>query len=111
MGLSKNELFEDRENTLAEIARVLAHPARIAILQHILDVGKCVNSELVKDWGLAQPTVTQHLKELKNIGLIKGRFMGKQVNYCIDEARWKEFRTLLVDFFYQTPPDDSSCAV
>ncbi|MFM2299805.1 MAG: hypothetical protein RIR98_1413 [Bacteroidota bacterium] len=109
MGLSKTELFEARENAVADIARVLSHPARVAILQHIIDTGKCVNSELVKDWGLAQPTVTQHLKELKALGLIKGRVLGKQVNYCIDQAKWQEFRTLMVDFLYQTPPADISC--
>ena len=109
MGLSRTGLFEDRENAVAEIAKVLSHPARVAILQHIIETGKCVNSELVKDWGLAQPTVTQHLKELKNLGLIKGRVLGKQVNYCIDPIKWKEFRTLMVDFLYQTPPEDVSC--
>lgn len=109
MGLSKAELFEDRENAVANMARVLSHPARVAILQHIINTGRCINSELVKDWGLAQPTVTQHLKELKALGLIQGKVLGKQVNYCINPVKWQEFRTLMVDFFYQNPGDDISC--
>ena len=73
MGVTKSEKFTPQQNDLAKIAKVLGHPARIAILQHLFKINSCVCGDLVNEIGLAQPTISQHLKELKNLKLIKGR--------------------------------------
>jgi len=64
MGISKTELFTKKQNELANVARVLGHPARIAILQHLVKINACICNDLVEELGLAQPTISQHLKEL-----------------------------------------------
>lgn len=99
MGLTKTELFTKQQNELANIARCIAHPARIAILQFLLAKNTCINSSLVEEIGLAQPTISQHLKELKKAGLIKGTIEGKAINYCIDQKKWEFFQEELYKFF------------
>lgn len=99
MGLTKTDLFSNEQNHLADLAKVLAHPARIAILQYLIDAQSCVNRNLVKDFGLSQPTVSQHLNALKNAGLIKGSVRGTSVFYCIDQKRWQEVQQLFSAFF------------
>lgn len=89
MGIIKSALFTDEQNQLATLAKALAHPARIAILQHLLATRACVCGDLVQELGLAQATVSQHLKELKQLGLIKGEISGKRVCYCIDGEAWQ----------------------
>lgn len=89
MGIIKSALFTDEQNQLATLAKALAHPARIAILQHLLATRTCVCGDLVQELGLAQATVSQHLKELKQLGLIKGEISGKRVCYCIDGEAWQ----------------------
>ncbi len=79
----------------------MGHPARIAILQHIINQKACICNDLVDELGLAQATISQHLKELKNIGIIQGRFEGKSVCYCIEEKKWKEIQNLFNLFFEQ----------
>ncbi|NNE26508.1 MAG: winged helix-turn-helix transcriptional regulator, partial [Saprospiraceae bacterium] len=79
MGLTKTELFTKEQNEIASIAKVLGHPARIAILQHLLKVNACICGEIVDVIGLSQPTISQHLKELKNIGLIVGNIEGTSI--------------------------------
>ncbi|WBX76383.1 metalloregulator ArsR/SmtB family transcription factor [Tenacibaculum ovolyticum] len=98
MGLTKSEIFTPEQNDLAKIAKVLGHPARIAILQHLFKINSCVCGDLVNEIGLAQPTISQHLKELKNMKLIKGNIEGTSVCYCIDQENWKEIKTLLNSF-------------
>ncbi len=89
MGLTKTDIFTDEQNELAAIAKVLAHPARIAILQELIKLKSCVCGELVTEIGLAQATISQHLKELKSIGIIKGTIDGTSMCYCIDQEKWK----------------------
>jgi len=101
MGLTKSELFSDEDNQIANLARLLAHPARIAILRYLIHAKSCVGNELVREIGLAQPTVSQHLKELKLAGLIKGEIQGTSVCYCIDFEQWKSMSVLLSDFLNQ----------
>jgi len=84
MGATKEQLFTDYQNTLAAYAKALAHPARIAILQQLSQIENCVCGDLVTDTGLAQSTISQHLKELKNAGFIKGTIDGVRVCYCIN---------------------------
>ncbi len=79
----------------------MGHPARIAILQHIINQKACICNDLVDELGLAQATISQHLKELKNIGIIQGSIEGKSVCYCIEEKVWNEIQNELVTFFNQ----------
>ncbi|QOW10224.1 winged helix-turn-helix transcriptional regulator [Kaistella flava (ex Peng et al. 2021)] len=85
MGASKIEHFSDEQIELAKIAKALAHPARVAILEHLLKVNECICGEIVSELPLAQPTVSQHLKEMKNAGIIKGTIEGNSVCYCLNE--------------------------
>ena len=101
MGLSKSEIFSEHQNELAKLAKALAHPARIAILENLLKMNACVCGDLVLEVGLAQATVSQHLKELKNAGLIRGTVEGTSICYCIDEKAWKEAENLLTGFLKQ----------
>lgn len=99
MGVTKSEIFSDLQNELASVARVLGHPARIAILQQIIKSESCICGDLVNEIGLAQPTISQHLRELKNAGIIKGDIEGTRVCYCINEDKWEEIKVLFNSFF------------
>jgi len=101
MGLTKKELFTKEQNELAQLAKSLAHPARVAILQYLLKANSCINGDLVQELGLAQPTISQHLRELKEIGLIQGTIEGVTVNYCIHPKKWTERQALFEQFFNQ----------
>lgn len=85
MGATKTDHFTDQQNQIATIAKALGHPARVAIIEHLLKVNTCICGDIVNELPLAQPTVSQHLKELKNAGLIKGSIEGNAICYCIDE--------------------------
>lgn len=99
MGLTKTSLFTEDQNTLAAIAKVLGHPARIAILQYLLKSKGCINTDLVKETGLAQATISQHLKEIKACGLIQGTISGTSMNYCINIVKWEEIGSSIAEFF------------
>nr|WP_018628145.1 metalloregulator ArsR/SmtB family transcription factor [Niabella aurantiaca] len=99
MGLTKSEIFTEKQNHLAGVFKALAHPARIAILQHIMKQNACICNDLVGELGLAQATISQHLKELKNTGIIKGNIEGTSVCYCIDEKVWLKLKKELNAFF------------
>jgi len=98
MGFTKSYIFTQEQNLIATIAKVLGHPARIAILQNIFQKENCVCGDLVESIGLAQPTISQHLKELKAIGIIKGNIEGTKVCYCIDSDNWKKIKNTLTQF-------------
>ena len=85
MGATKTEHFTGKQNTIATLAKALGHPARIAIVEYLMKVDTCICGDIVNELPLAQPTVSQHLKELKNAGLIKGSIEGNTICYCIDE--------------------------
>jgi DNA-binding transcriptional ArsR family regulator len=85
MGTTKTEHFTESQNEISQLAKALAHPARIAILDYLASVDTCICGDIVKELPLAQPTISQHLKELKNAGLIKGTIEGTAICYCIDE--------------------------
>src|SRR5690606_30467369 len=85
MGATKTDHFTDQQNQIATIAKALGHPARIAIIEYLMKVNTCICGDIVNELPLAQPTVSQHLKELKNAGLIKGNIEGNAICYCIDE--------------------------
>jgi DNA-binding transcriptional ArsR family regulator len=85
MGATKTEHFTDQQNEMALLTKALGHPARIAIMEYLMSVDTCICGDIVNEIPLAQPTVSQHLKELKNAGLIKGNIEGNAICYCIDE--------------------------
>jgi DNA-binding transcriptional ArsR family regulator len=101
MGLTKSDIFTERQNDLAQIARLFAHPARIAILEHLFRVDACICGDLVEEIGLAQPTVSQHLKELRQMGLIKGSVDGTRVCYCIHRENWERMKATFHEFLDQ----------
>jgi len=84
MGATKTDHFTDKQNAIATMAKALGHPARVAILEYLLQVNACICGDIVNVLPLAQPTVSQHLKELKNAGLIQGNVEGTAICYCID---------------------------
>lgn len=86
MGITKTEIFTQKQNETALLMKALGHPARIAIIEYLMSVDSCICGDIVNELSLAQPTVSQHLKELKNAGIIKGRISGNAICYCIDGA-------------------------
>ncbi len=99
MGLTKTEIFTDEQNQLATLLRAMAHPARIAILQRILISNTCICGDLVGELGLAQATISQHLKELKSAGIIQGTIEGVSICYCINPETWKLLEQQVVTLF------------
>ncbi len=108
MGLTKTEHFSKNQNQVAAYAKALGHPARIAILEYLLQKKACICGDLVDELPLAQATVSQHLKELKAVGLIKGEIEGTSVCYCINEKGWEEAKDFLLGLF-ASPLSDKSC--
>jgi len=109
MGLTKFEIFTDSQNEIARLAKVLGHPARVAILQHLMKIDTCICGDLVNEIGLSQPTISQHLKELKNVGLLKGNIEGTSVCYCINQEKWKEVEAVLTSFLDYEPDGKTEC--
>lgn len=109
MGLTKSEIFTEKQNQIATIAKAFAHPARVAILQHIINSNTCICGDLVDEIGLAQATISQHLRELKNIGLIKGNIEGTSVCYCINEDNWTDAKNLILQFLNYGSQNTKCC--
>lgn len=109
MGITKTDIFTPSQNKLASLAKVLGHPARIAIIQHLVKVNSCVCGSLVDEIGLAQATISQHLKELKSIEIIQGNIEGTSVCYCINPDKWNEYKNQLTVFFDAYNPLKDSC--
>ncbi|TGN09115.1 ArsR/SmtB family transcription factor [Leptospira ilyithenensis] len=99
MAINKKEEFDENFQTLSLFAKAISHPARIAILQTIAEREECICGEIVEVLPLAQATVSQHLKELKEIGLITGEVEGKKSCYCINWPVLEEFQENAKDFF------------
>jgi predicted transcriptional regulator len=109
MGLTKTEIFTDEQNELAVMLKAIAHPARIAILQQIINANACICGDLVDELGLAQATISQHLKELKNAGLIKGTIEGVSVCYCIEPKAWAKLEKELNNLFQSYKEPKTCC--
>jgi len=110
MGVTKTNLFTQKQNDLARIAKVFAHPARVAIIEHLLKTQSCINGDLVQELGLAQATISQHLRELKEADIIQGTIEGVSVSYCINPKRWEEVKAVFTSFMAQyTDPNCNSC--
>ena len=95
------QVHEEEAEQLAVFAKALAHPTRIAILKHLEGQSCCYTGDLVDVIPLAQSTISQHLKELKNAGLIQGELNPPRIKYCVNRKNWKKARTLFNGFFDQ----------
>lgn len=102
MALNKKEEFGKEEQELADFAKAFSHPARVAILKVLAERDSCICGEIVEVLPLAQSTVSQHLKELLNAGLIKGTIDGPKSCYCIDWKVFERFETIFTRFFRKT---------
>ena len=109
MGITKTDLFTQRQNELSLLAKVLGHPARIAILEHLLQARQCINTDLVHELGLAEATISQHLKELKSVGIIQGTIEGTSMCYCIDPIVWNNIQSSFNTLFNAYSPADEGC--
>ncbi|NMM49850.1 ArsR/SmtB family transcription factor [Marinigracilibium pacificum] len=99
MGVSKLDSYSKAELRIADLSKALGHPARIAILKHLLKVKQCINGELVNELKLAQATVSQHLSELKKAGIINAKVKGTSMIYSINKKSWVEMENIFNDFF------------
>jgi len=99
MGASKTLHYQSNEINIANYAKALSHPARVAIIQLLLKKQSCICGDIVDELPISQSTVSQHLKELKQVGLIKGDIEGTAVCYCIDEKEWSKAKDVLIGLF------------
>lgn len=106
MGTTRTDIHKDSDLELAALAKALAHPARIAIVRCLLKTKTCITGDLSEVIGLAQPTISQHLKVLKSAGIIQGKVTGNSVNYCINTHQWRETAILLEALFAELPKTD-----
>ena len=109
MGATKTEHYSEVQNQIATMAKALGHPARIAIIEYLLSVKSCICGDIVNELPLAQPTVSQHLKELKNAGLIKGSIEGNAICYCVDPDAMHTLNTFLNHIISQTEITSGTC--
>ncbi|MFO7828588.1 MAG: metalloregulator ArsR/SmtB family transcription factor [Bacteroidales bacterium] len=99
MTYKKTSLFEEDLQRIAELSRVMSHPARLAILRYLAQCKTCISGDISNEIPLSRTTVSQHLQELKKVGLIKGQIDGLKVNYCLCEDCIKDLRNLITGFF------------
>lgn len=95
MGVSKSSLFTEKHNQIALLTKAIGHPARVAIIEFLIKTDACICGDIVDELPLAQPTISQHLRELKNAGIIKGTIEGNAICYCINHEVW----ALLTNYF------------
>ncbi len=109
MGASKTNHFSAKQNSIATMSKAMGHPARIAIIEYLLKVNKCICDDIVNELPLAQPTISQHLKELKNAGLIKGNIDGNRVCYCIDEKGIEKLKMYFTNISQKLSNSNNCC--
>jgi len=109
MAFNKKEEFGKKEQELADLAKALSHPARIAILKVLAQKNECICGEIVEVLPLAQSTVSQHLKELRNVGLIEGSLDGPRSCYCINWKTFERFEKTFNEFFTKTNANNPAC--
>jgi len=109
MGASKTEHFTSKQNAIASMAKALGHPARVAIIEYLLKVDTCICGDIVNELPLAQATVSQHLKELKNAGIIKGSIEGTAICYCIDEKAMNVLQAFFMNISIKMEKKNNSC--
>jgi predicted transcriptional regulator len=106
---NKKEHFTKEQIEFADLAKAIAHPARIAILQYLLKTNACICADIVEALPLAQSTVSQHLKVLKKVGILKGEIEGAAICYCIDSEVWKKAKIAFQGFFVEINECSESC--
>ena len=109
MGATKTEHFTGKQNSIAILAKALGHPARIAIMEYLIKVDTCICGDIVNELPLAQPTISQHLKELKNAGLSKGTIEGNSICYCIDEKAILKLQNYFSNIFIKLDKKNNCC--
>jgi len=109
MAQNKKADFSLSDQEMANFAKALSHPARIAIIKILAEQRSCICGEIVEVLPLAQSTVSQHLKELKEAGLIKGNIDGASVCYCIDEKEWIKAQAQLNMLFEKIEVKSAKC--
>ncbi len=109
MGITRTDIHTDELNQAANLAKAFAHPARLKIITYLIESRACIVNDLVDEIGLSQPTISQHLKELKSIGIIKGEIEGPRVCYCINETVWNEARKIFQELFDSFPVSNECC--
>jgi DNA-binding transcriptional ArsR family regulator len=110
MVVSKTELFDEVLQGRANLFKTLAHPARLQILQFLAQTKTCISGDISEELPLSRTTVNQHLKELKEAGLIRGTVEGAKTNYCLDYAKVEEMKGILTGFLSEIRfPDDFCC--
>ncbi|MEP7317458.1 MAG: metalloregulator ArsR/SmtB family transcription factor [Panacibacter sp.] len=109
MGATKTDRFTNKHNAIATLAKALGHPARVAIIDYLLKVDACICGDIVNELPLAQATVSQHLKELKNAGLIKGEIEGNSICYCIDEKSIAKLQTYFANISTNLDKKKNNC--
>lgn len=109
MGITKAENFTEEQNQISTILKALAHPARIAIVEYILSVDSCICNDIVAELPLAQPTVSQHLRELKNAGIIQGTIEGNAICYCINAETFKKMEHFIAQIFHKIEKQNNCC--
>ena len=109
MGATKTEHFTDKQNEIATLSKALGHPARVAIIEYLMKVDDCICGDIVNELPLAQPTVSQHLKELKTAGLITGSIEGNSICYCIDEKVIKKFQNYFTNISTKLEKKKNNC--
>ncbi len=109
MGATKTDHFTDKQNDLSVLLKALAHPARIAIIEYLIKTEGCICGDIVNELPLAQPTISQHLKELRSAGLIQGNIEGTAICYCIDEKTWTRLQKTLNQLFEKIENKKSCC--
>lgn len=103
------EKYSAEQKQIALYAKAYSHPARVAILNYLFKIKTCICGDIVEEIGLAQSTISQHLKELKDIGLIKGTIEGTSVCYCIDIENWKKMKRVVGKFLEQDLSENECC--
>ena len=109
MGLTRIDKYTNEQVNLAQLLKVLGHPARIAIVQSIIRTNSCICGDLVTEIGLAQPTISQHLKELKSVGIIQGTIDGTSVCYCINKETWDRLKVTLSELLHAVDANPKCC--
>ncbi|WGK66038.1 ArsR/SmtB family transcription factor [Croceiramulus getboli] len=105
MGASRLDIHQQKHLEIAEIAKVFAHPARVAIIEYISKSDACICTDISEHIGLSQPTTSQHLKVIRDAGLLQGEFQGKSVCYCLNAEKMEGIKSLFNSFFNQTKID------
>lgn len=109
MGASKTESFTAKQNEISRIAKAMGHPARIAIIEYLLRIDACICNDIVNELPLSQPTISQHLRELKSAELIKGTVEGNAICYCIDERSLQKIQGYVASVLSKFSAKNQNC--